>query len=108
MPWMSGGTPINRSQPDARRLIQSTFLIVRVCLAVLLFAIPAKAGAESPSVVRFSPQGTVKQVRQVTARFSEPMVPLGDPRDTTAPFEIDCPAHGGGRWIARRNGSLDF
>jgi len=59
-------------------------------------------------VTRFSPQGTVKQVRQVTARFSEPMVPLGDPRDTTAPFVIDCPAKGAGRWIDSRNWSYDF
>ncbi len=59
-------------------------------------------------MVRFSPQGTVKQVRQVTARFSEPMVPLGDPRDTTSPFVIDCPAHGAARWIDSRNWSYDF
>ncbi|HXN87075.1 MAG TPA: hypothetical protein VN867_13460, partial [Candidatus Binataceae bacterium] len=73
-----------------------------------MFAVPAKAAGASPSVVRFSPQGTVKQVRQVTARFSGPMVPLGDPRDTTAPFDIDCPAHGAGRWIDSRNWSYDF
>ena len=36
------------------------------------------------------------------------MVPLGDPRDTTAPFEIDCPARGAGRWIDSRNWSYDF
>src|SRR3984957_15929002 len=65
-------------------------------------------GGGSPSVVPFSPQGTVKQVRQVTARFSEPMVPLGDPRDTTAPFEIDCPEHGAGPWIDTRNWSYAF
>ena len=44
----------------------------------------------------------------MTARFSEPMVALGDPRDTTAPFEIDCPAKGAGRWIDSRNWSYDF
>ncbi|HEV2171474.1 MAG TPA: Ig-like domain-containing protein, partial [Candidatus Binatus sp.] len=67
-----------------------------------------RAFASSPSVVRFSPQGTVKGIRQVTARFSEPMVPLGDPRDTTAPFDIDCSAHGAARWIDSRNWSYDF
>jgi alpha-2-macroglobulin len=76
--------------------------------AVALFRVPLAVGAGSPSVTHFSPQGTVKQVRQVTARFSEPMVPLGDPRDTTAPFEIDCPAKGAGRWIDSRNWSYDF
>ena len=59
-------------------------------------------------MARFSPQGTVKGVRQVTARFSEPMVPLGDPRDTTAPFEINCSEHGAARWIDSRNWSYDF
>jgi alpha-2-macroglobulin len=59
-------------------------------------------------VARFSPQGSVKEVRQVTARFSEPMVALGDPRDTLAPFDIVCSAHGAGRWIDSRNWSYDF
>ncbi len=70
--------------------------------------ISSAIAGDSPSVTHFSPQGTVKQVRQVTARFSEPMVALGDPRDTTAPFEIDCPAKGAGRWIDSRNWSYDF
>lgn len=79
-----------------------------ICVAAAPFSVPAAVAGESPSVVRFSPKGTVKQVRQVTARFSESMVPLGDPRDTTAPFEIDCPEHGAGRWIDSRNWSYDF
>src|SRR5260370_23845092 len=36
------------------------------------------------------------------------MVPLGDPRDTKARYEIDCPAKGAGRWIDSRNWSYDF
>lgn len=64
--------------------------------------------AAGPAVVRFSPHGTVKQVQQVTARFSEPMVALGDPRDITAPFEIECAAHGAARRIDSRNWSFDF
>ena len=79
--------------------------ILAICAAV---EISSAVAGESPSVTHFSPQGTVKQVRQVTARFSEPIVPLGDPRDTTAPFEIDCPAKGAGRWIDSRNWSYDF
>src|SRR5690349_20897310 len=99
---------------DARRLISFTALVTRVFLAtfaigtVLSLSVPAALAGSSPSVAHFSPQGTVKQVRQVKARFSEPMVPLGDPRDTTAPFEIDCPAKGAGRWIDSRNWSYDF
>ncbi|HKD19401.1 MAG TPA: MG2 domain-containing protein, partial [Thermoanaerobaculia bacterium] len=46
----------------------------------------------------FSPQGTVKGVRQVQARFSVPMVPLGDPR-LTDPFDVSCAEAGAGRWV---------
>jgi alpha-2-macroglobulin len=83
-------------------------IVLAISTALSFFSAAASAGGKSPSVARFSPQGTVKQVRQVTARFSEPMVALGDPRDTTAPFEIDCPAHGSARWIDSRNWSYDF
>ena len=37
----------------------------------------------------FSPQGEVKGVRQVSARFAQAMVPFGDPRELD-PFEVDC------------------
>jgi uncharacterized protein YfaS (alpha-2-macroglobulin family) len=48
------------------------------------------------------------------ARFSHPIVPLGDPRVTQSPFQIDCPQHGTarwhgtGRWIDSRQWSYDF
>ena len=73
-------------------------LLVRVLgLAVALLAISA-GGARAQSVnstdgaqvEHFWPQGYVKAVRQVTARFSAPMVALGDPR-LDDPFTIDCP-----------------
>jgi len=50
----------------------------------------------------------VKKVRQATARFSEPMVPLGDPRGAIAPFEIDCPEPGTARWVDSRTWVYDF
>ena len=88
---------------------RSPYFFARYWLVAFIFiALPGLARAESSSVVRFSPQGTVKQVRQVTVRFSEPMVALGDPRDTLTPFEIDCSAHGAARWIDSRNWSFDF
>ncbi|HUA34669.1 MAG TPA: MG2 domain-containing protein [Candidatus Binataceae bacterium] len=58
--------------------------------------------------MRFSPTGTIKEVRQVTARFSQPMVPLGDPRVSVSPFAIDCPQKGAARWIDSFNWSFDF
>ena len=84
---------------------------VLVCIALaLLPVVPAFAQAPPPppSVATFSPTGTVKQVRQVTARFSVPMVPLGDPRPATEVFEVECPEPGVARWIDSRDWVYDF
>ena len=67
----------------------------------------AHAAAE-PSVVRFSPKGTVKNVRQVTAQFSEPMVPLGRAFGAAMPFIVDCPQKGSARWIDTTRWAYDF
>src|SRR4030042_5646926 len=73
-----------------------------------LFVVPCVFAAEKPAVEIFSPQGTVKGVRQVTVRFSEQMVPFGDPRGLIAPFAIDCPEKGRGRWADGKNWVFDF
>jgi alpha-2-macroglobulin len=59
-------------------------------------------------VLRFSPTGTVKNVRQVTAQFSEPMVPLGRAFEGAMPFEVDCPEKGSARWIDTTRWVYDF
>src|SRR6202142_3879991 len=74
---------------------------------IFLLPLPTAALAGDASVNLFSPQGTVKGVRQVTARFSEPMVPFGDPR-IADPFDIVCPDKGKGRWADGRNWVYDF
>ena len=76
---------------------------------LFLAAMAASTGslAADPVIELFSPQGAVKKVRQVTVRFSAPMVPFGDPR-LREPFEIDCPARGNGRWADSRNWIYDF
>lgn len=55
----------------------------------------------------FTPQGVVKDIRQVVARFSEAMVPFGDPR-LEDPFLIQCPEKGKGRWVDSRTWAYDF
>ena len=82
------------------------FILLFAAIVSLLTIIPADAFGEA-RVDFFSPQGTVKGVRQVTARFSEQMVALGDPR-LPDPFEVKCPEEGKGRWIDSRNWSFDF
>src|SRR5215831_869928 len=75
--------------------------------ALLLLALLAPAAASAAEVTGFNPQGTVKRVRQVSARFSDPMVPLGDPR-AADPFEVTCPEPGSGRWVDSRDWVYDF
>lgn len=71
---------------------------------VTLFWIQAAGAAR---LELFSPEGTAKDVRQVTVRFSEPMVAFGDPR-LADPFTVDCPAKGRGRWAEPRTWVYDF
>jgi len=69
---------------------------------------PVPAATPAPAMIEaFSPQGRVKGIRQVSVRFSAPMVALGDPR-LPAPFEIQCPASGTGRWADPRTWVMDF
>ena len=70
---------------------------------------PSSAAAQPASarVEFFSPQGTTRQVRQATARFTTPIVALGDPR-LPDPFTVECPSSGQGRWADTRNWVYDF
>ena len=61
----------------------------------------------APHIELFSPQGSLKDVRQVSVRFSAAMVAFGDPR-LAEPFSIDCPVAGRGRWADGRNWVYDF
>ncbi|MGH8678732.1 MAG: hypothetical protein ACREUQ_10325, partial [Burkholderiales bacterium] len=72
-----------------------------------ILGIFATTSAHAAALESFSPQGEVKGVRQVTARFSAPMVALGDPR-LPAPFDIDCRVPGSARWADPRNWVYDF
>ncbi len=81
-------------------LVRRLHLVLPALLCLSSIALAAE-------VEVFSPQGEVKGVRQVAARFSAPMVPFGDPR-LTEPFDIDCPEKGSGRWADQKNWVYDF
>jgi uncharacterized protein YfaS (alpha-2-macroglobulin family) len=81
-------------------------LLSRIIVLAALCSLPLAVLAET-SVLSFSPTGTVKGVRQVAARFSGQMVPLGDMR-LGDPFSVDCAEQGKGRWIDGQNWSYDF
>src|SRR4029453_179732 len=78
-----------------------------VALAVLMSLVAAVAAQDAATVESFSPQGQIKDVRQVVARFSQPMVSFGDPR-SESPFDVECAGKGRGRWADTRNWLYDF
>lgn len=77
-----------------------------LALALILEG-PAVPFAAATQVESFTPQGAAREVRQVSARFSAPMVAFGDPR-LADPFDIQCPQAGSGRWIDDKTWSYDF
>jgi alpha-2-macroglobulin len=84
--------------------------MARLVTGVLVFAVflsGVSLASETPRVEFFSPEGTVKQVRQVTARFTDQMVAFGDPR-LADPFDIKCSGRGKGRWVDGKSWSYDF
>ncbi len=58
--------------------------------------------------LKCSPSGNRERGSQVSVRFSEQVVPFGDPRSLTDPFDIVCPEKGAGRWADGRNWVYDF
>jgi uncharacterized protein YfaS (alpha-2-macroglobulin family) len=84
-------------------------VIGHLSLLLLWLGLGAPAGAQpaAPTVSAFSPQGTVKDVRQAQAVFSTPMVPTGDLR-LADPFQVACPEAGTGRWVDARIWVYDF
>ena len=85
---------------------------IRRALAVLTIACASVPASAAPQVQFFNPQGEAKEVRQVTARFSEPVVAFGDPR-LADPFDVKCDGDaaktkGRGRWADTRNWVYDF
>jgi hypothetical protein len=79
-------------------------------LCLTLFLLVTASLCQAQDVVRvdaFFPQGTIKNVRQVTARFSEAMTTFGDLRNEST-FGIACPEKGSGRWVDVKNWAYDF
>src|SRR5688572_11090648 len=85
---------------------------VACALAFLAGLLTTAVATAAPQVQVFTPRGEAKGVRQVTVRFSEPMVAFGDPR-LTDPFTVQCDGDaertkGRGRWADSRNWVYDF
>src|SRR5438105_6826137 len=81
--------------------------LLRIPVSVFAAFVLGPSTLHAQEVEFFSPQGEVKGVRQVTARFAAAMVPFGDPRELD-PFDIDCVEKGKGRWADMKNWVYDF
>src|SRR6266516_628131 len=79
--------------------------LAAVTLTTFLALSPSVPQAQS--VEFFSPQGEVKAVRHVPARYARPIIPWGDPREIE-PFAIDWVETGKGRWADMKNWVYDF
>jgi hypothetical protein len=99
-PW--GGA---QSKPGK---VESMKRVSLALMAVFFFLSAAAQAREEIRVTQFSPQGTVKKVRQARATFSEAMVAFGDPGAATDPFIVGCSEEGQGRWTDPRNWVYDF
>ncbi|KNZ33312.1 MAG: hypothetical protein AD742_06870 [Methylibium sp. NZG] len=86
------------------------FLIAVACAMVTM------APAHAATIFSVSPQGEVAQVRQVTVKFSEAVVPFGDLR-LPDPMAVQCQGEpggqgaapsGAGRWANDRTWLYDF
>jgi uncharacterized protein YfaS (alpha-2-macroglobulin family) len=84
----------------------SKFIVAGV-LAIAMLATP---GVHAAQVASVTPQGEVAQVRQVTVRFSEAVVPFGDLRlpDPASPACEGAAPAGSGRWVNDRVWVYDF
>ncbi|MGE0029914.1 MAG: alpha-2-macroglobulin [Steroidobacteraceae bacterium] len=86
----------------------AALLFIGPCLAHAQFSVSTSVPiARTATVEFFSPQGSHKDVRQVQARFSAPMVAFGDPT-LADPFDVQCDVSGKGRWADARNWIYDF
>jgi alpha-2-macroglobulin len=91
-------------QPNGVNRRACRAVIVGVC--ALLLGTPLWAA----TISGVSPQGEVAQVRQVSVRFSEAVITLGDPR-LPDPVTVACTGStvaGSGRWASERNWVFDY
>src|SRR5271155_4773434 len=104
----SGAHELNRFRTSIGYALSRWCAALMAASVIAAIAAGPAVASGTRMVTKFSPGGTVKGIRQVTVRFSQPMVPLGDPRASVTPFDIDCAPKGSARWIDSFNWSYDF
>ena len=79
----------------------------RFAILALAIAPVAASGVQTAQVVLATPGNGDGAIERFTMRFSEDMVPLGDPR-AKAPVTVECAVGGTGRWIDPKTFVWDF
>ena len=82
--------------------------ITRVLAMLAMVVAPVAAfGGDAPHVTLATPNISDGAITRFTIRFSDPIVPLGDPR-AASPLKVDCTIGGGGRWADPQTYVWDF
>ncbi|MFZ5748532.1 MAG: alpha-2-macroglobulin family protein [Pseudomonadota bacterium] len=81
--------------------------IAILALALAPIGVVAAWSADKPQVVLATPGIGNGSIERFTLRFSDPMVPLGDPR-AAAPLKVECAVGGEGRWVDQQTYVYDF
>ncbi len=90
------------------KMITGRCVIQVACMMGVLFSsLLLSSSAQAASVIRFSPQGEIAQIRQVRATFSEAAVAFGDPK-APSPFDVKCSEAGTAHWADDKNWVFDF
>ncbi len=82
-------------------------LAVRLAILGLAMAPVAALSDNAPRVVLAQAGVEAGGIARYTVRFSQPMVPLGDPR-APAPMDVTCSVGGAGRWVDQQSWVYDF
>lgn len=92
---------------------QKKWILAATTLIAALGAGVAMHRADAARIATVSPQGKVAQVRQVVAKFDEPMIAFGS-ASAAAPGKVACSGAsaaalaGSGRWIDAKTWAFDF
>ncbi len=82
-------------------------LVSRLAFLALVVAPISASGDNSPQVIVATPGIGNGAIERFTARFSQPIVALGDPR-AASPFKVTCAIAGEGRWVDQQTFVHEF
>ena len=82
-------------------------LAARLAVLALMLSPALAFGDNAPHITVATPGVGNGAIERFTARFSQPMVALGDPR-APSPFDVTCAVNGTGRWADQQTFVWEF